>query len=340
MLRRSLLAGAALAPFASPALVRAEDAPKMRISLDTSATHTRTVLMIKYAEELEKQSAGKLKVEVFHSAQLFRDRDVAKALRQGGAEMAVPGSWSLTGLEPSLDLLQAPAFYGRTATEVYKVSDGEVGAILNGMLEKKIGVKVVGKWLDLGASHTFSTTRPLNAPADLKGLKIRTSGGAGQFVRVKFFEGIPNFTAWPDVPLALSQGTFDALITTNESCASAKLWDSGVKHSLQDYQFFAQYIPLVSAAFLKKLDPALQKLVTSTWAEHIDAWRKRMADGQAEALETMKKNGITVVSLSADVIDETRRRLMATQPEVVKELKLDPALVEKANAAFGITGKS
>ncbi len=340
MLRRSLLAGVATSTLAAPALVRAQDAPKMRISLDTSAAHTRTVLVTKYAEELEKRSGGKLKVEVFHSAQLFRDRDVAKALRQGGAEMGVPGSWSLTGLEPSLDLLQAPAFYGRTAAEVYKVSDGEVGAILNGMLEKKIGVKVIGKWLDLGASHTFSTTRPLNGPGDLKGLKIRTSGGAGQFIRVKFFDGIPNFTAWPDVPLALSQGTFDALITTNESCASAKLWDSGVKHSLQDYQFFAQYIPLLSEIFWKKLDPGLQKIVLSTWADHIDAWRKEMADGQAQALETMKKNGITVVSLTPEVIAETRKRLMATQDEVVKELKLDPALVQKANAALGITGKS
>lgn len=340
MLRRTMLGGTAASVVAMPALVRAQEPIKMRLSLDTSATHTRTMQMTAFAQELEKLASGKIKVEVFHSAQLFRDRDVGKALRQGGAEMGVPGPWNLTGIEANLDITQAPSFYGRPAEDIYKVIDGEVGKALNDMLEKKLGVHVLGKWLDLGAAHTFSTSKPLNGPDDLKGLKIRTSGGAGQMIRVKFFEGVPNFTAWPDVPLALSQGTFDALFTTNESVKSAKLWDSGVKYSLQDYQFFAQYIPMVSEAFWKKLGPDLQKTVTTAWASKIDGWRKDMAESQAEAAEIMKKNNVKLVVPDAATIEATRKRLMATQDAVVKELKLDPALVEKANAAFGASGKS
>lgn len=340
MFRRTLLGGVAVSALAAPAVLRAQEPLKMRLSLDTSATHTRTMQMTTFAQELDKVASGKLKVEVFHSAQLFRDRDVGKALRQGGAEMGVPGPWNLTGIEANLDITQSPAFYGRLATEVYKVIDGDVGRALNGMLEKKLGVHILGKWLDLGASHTFSTAKPLNAPEDLKGLKIRTSGGAGQMVRVKFFEGVPNFTAWPDVPLALSQGTFDALFTTNESVKSAKLWDSGVKFGLQDHQFFAQYIPMVSESFWKKLGPDLQKIVSDLWASHIDLWRKDMADSQAESLETMKKAGVKVVSPGAASLEAVRNKLMATQEAVIKELKLDPALVAQANAALGMAGKS
>jgi C4-dicarboxylate-binding protein DctP len=159
-------------------------------------------------------------------------------------------------------------------------------------------------------------------------------------VRVKFFEGVPNFTAWPDVPLALSQGTFDALFTTNESVKSAKLWDSGVKYGLQDHQFFAQYIPMVSEAFWKKLGPDLQKIVTDMWAAKIGGWRTDMAKSQAEAVDIMKKAGITIVEPGAAVLEATRKKLMATQDAVIKELKLDPALVAEANAALGISGKS
>lgn len=340
MQRRTLLVGVAASTLAAPALARAQEPLKMRLSLDTSATHTRTVQMTAFAQELEKVASGKIKVEVFHSAQLFRDRDVGKALRQGGAEMGVPGPWNLTGIEANLDITQSPAFYGRTASEVYKVIDGDIGRTLNGMLEKKLGVHIIGKWLDLGASHTFSTAKPLNGPDDLKGLKIRTSGGAGQMVRVKFFEGVPNFTAWPDVPLALSQGTFDALFTTNESVKSAKLWDSGVKYGLQDHQFFAQYIPMVSEAFWTKLGPELQKTVTDMWAAKIDGWRKDMAVSQAKSVEIMKKAGVKVVAPDAATLEATRKRLMTTQDAVTKELKLDPALVAQANAALGVTGKS
>ena len=340
MLRRTMLGGAAVTAMAAPALLRAQEPLKLRLSLDTSAAHTRTLQMTAFAQELEKLASGKIKVEVFHSAQLFRDRDVGKALRQGGAEMGVPGPWNLTGIEANLDITQAPSFYGRPAADIYKVIDGDVGKSLNGMLEKKLGIHVIGKWLDLGAAHTFSTSKPLNSPDDLKGLKIRTSGGAGQMIRVKFFEGIPNFTAWPDVPLALSQGTFDALITTNESVKSAKLWDSGVKYSLQDYQFFAQYIPMMSEAFWQKLGPDLQKIVTTAWASKIDGWRKDMAASQAESVDIMKKAGVTVVAPDAATIEATRKKLMMTQDAVVKELKLDKALVDKANAAFADTTKS
>ncbi len=337
MLRRTVLGGAAASVVAAPALLRAQEPLKMRLSLDTSATHTRTMQMTEFAKELGKVANGKITVEVFHSAQLFRDRDVGKALRQGGAEMGVPGPWNLAGIEANLDITQVPSFYGRSAAEVYKVIDGDVGRQLNAMLGKKLGIHVIGKWLDLGASHTFSTSKPLNGPDDLKGLKIRTSGGAGQMVRVRFFDGVPNFTAWPDVPLALSQGTFDALFTTNESVKSAKLWESGVKYGLQDHQFFAQYIPMVSEAFWKKLGPDLQKVVTDLWAARIDGWRRDMAASQAASLETMKQSGIKIVEPTAAVIDATRKRLMTSQDAVVKELKLDAALVAKANAALGIS---
>ena len=40
---------------------------------------------------------------------------------------------------------------------------------------------------------------------------------------------IPNTTPWPNVPLALSQGTFDGLMTLERKLVSAKLWDSGMK---------------------------------------------------------------------------------------------------------------
>ena len=335
MKRRTLLTGATTAAVFAPAIVRAQDAIKMRISIEVAATHKRTELIQAYAAEVNKRSAGRIHAEVFHSAQLFRDRDVAKALRQGGAEMATPGPWNLTGIERNMELPLTPVFYGRTPQEVHRVLDGVIGTQLNALIETKIGVKVVGVWLDLGASHTFSTARPLNAPADLKGLKIRTSGGAGQMVRVTFFEGVPNLTAWPDVPLALSQGTFDALFTTNESCASAKLWESGVKYTLQDYQFFAQYIPMVSGTFWAKLSPDLQKIVLDVWSERIGPMRETMAEAQAKALETMQKNGVTAVIASPAQVADTRKRLLGTEAAVVKELGVDPELMKRTTAAFG-----
>ncbi len=335
--RTGLLALAGLAAAAGMVVSDAAAQVKMRVSLDTTAVHIRTKLVGEYLEAVKKRTGGAIEPELFHSAQLFRDRDVGKALRQGGAEMAVPGQWVLTGFEPNLDYPFLPICYGRDRAAMYKISDGEVGQIINRSLEQKLNSKVLGKWFDLGASHTYATNRPLNKPDDLKGLKIRTSGGHGQFVRVKFFDGVPNFTAWPDVPLALSQGNFDGLITTNESLVSAKLWEAGVKYALQDYQGFAQYVPLVADSFLEKLKPEHRKILFDTWAEMIDGFRDQAFAAQEQARETMAQNGVKVVMAGKADLDATRQRMLPTQDDFVKELKMDPAVVAKIQATFAMT---
>ena len=71
------------------------------------------------------------------------------------------------------------------------------------------------------------------------------------------------------MPLALSQGTFDGFVSSNESLVSAKLWDAGVKYSLADHQFVAEYIPMISQAFWDKLSPDQQKMMSDLWAQNI-----------------------------------------------------------------------
>ena len=313
----------------------AAEGVKLRASLDTTAAHIRTKSIGVYLDAIKSRSKGTIETELYHSGQLFRDANVGKALRQGGAEMAVPGTWVLSGFESSLEYTTLPATYGRTREEMHKLSDGEVGAQLNKSLEQKLNVKVLGKWFDLGHSHTFATSRPLNGPNDLKGLKIRTSGGGGQMLRVKFFDGLPNFTAWPDVPLALSQGNFDALLTTCESAVSAKLWDSGVKFLLLDQQFFAQYVPMVARGFYDKLKPEQQKLLVDTWAEMIEKFREEAHAAQMAAKDTLAQNGVKVIEPSKADLAAVRQRMMPTQDEVAKELKVDAAIVSKVNQVVG-----
>jgi len=140
---------AALAITWAPALLAA-DPIKLRASLDTSATHGRTIAIDDYLKQVQQESGGRIQTELFHSGQLFKDANVAKALRQGGIEMAVPGTWVLTGFVPDADIVQLPVFYGQTIDAVHRVVDGPVGQTINKELEEKLEAKVLGNWFDLG----------------------------------------------------------------------------------------------------------------------------------------------------------------------------------------------
>ncbi len=157
--RRTLALGAAA--IASAGLVtrkvRAADPIRLRISLDTAPSHMRNVSILDYAAKLEKASDNAIKVEVFHAGALFSDLNVTKALVQGQVEMACPGTWTLTGFVPDFDFPNLPMLYGLPLSDVRKIVDGKTGALVNDLMLKKLKLRVLGPWLELGAQNWYTS---------------------------------------------------------------------------------------------------------------------------------------------------------------------------------------
>jgi TRAP-type transport system periplasmic protein len=324
--RRVLVGSALAAPFIRTARA---DPIRMRVSVDTSPSHGRTLSIADFLKKLEAASQGQIAPKLFDSGQLFPDRDVIKALVLGQVEMAAPGTWLVSAYVPEADLGQLPVFYGQPIETTHRAIDGIPGDIVNEQVSKKLRVKIPGRWIDLGFTNWYSTHKPLNTLADLKGLKIRNSGGFAQPWRAQFFGAVPNMTAWPDVPLALSQGTFDALQSTNESCASAKLWDAGLRYGLIDHQTMGDYIPMISNAFWDPLSPEMKTLVTDLWAANIGAYRTNLAAAQDKAEKELKARGVKLVNVPPEDLEAERKLMMADQEKVAREMKISPDILAR-----------
>ena len=330
-LSRRHFALASVAAIATPAFVRsarADEPMRLRLSLDTAPSHLRNVSMKDYLGKVEAASNGKIKTEIFESGQLYPDLEVGKALIQGQVEMAAPGSWTITGIVSDADCFQLPVLYGQPIDLIHRVIDGKPGQYLNAHIQQKLRSHVLGPYLDLGFQNWYSANKPIAGLADLKGMKIRNSGGAGQAWRARFLGAIPNTTAWPNVPLALSQGTFDGLVSSNESLVSAKLWDSGVKFALEDHQFIAEYIPLLSQVFWDKLSPDQQKMMTEVWAQNVPTYRANMAAAQTKARATLEAHGIKFSDPTPEQSAAERKRMVAEQDQMAKEIKVSPEMVK------------
>jgi C4-dicarboxylate-binding protein DctP len=208
-----------------------------------------------------------------------------------------------------------------------RVVDGQAGQLLAKQIEQQLNSHVIGPWLDLGFFNWYSTGKPLNSYGDLKGLKIRNNGGAGQAWRTQFMGAIPNTTPLPNVPLGLSQGTFDGLITTHETVASGQFWESGIRHAFEDHQFIGEYIPIVSLAFWQKLSPDVRRLFTDLWRENISDYRAAMAAAQSRASELVQAHGVKIVLPSPEHLAATRREMMASQEQVARLSKISSEML-------------
>jgi TRAP-type C4-dicarboxylate transport system substrate-binding protein len=332
--RRTIFGSALAMPFVRAARA---DSVKLRVSLDTAPNHGRNLAIADFLKKLEAASQGEIETRLFDSGQLCPDRDVIKALVLGQIEMAAPGTWLVAAYVPEADLGQLPIFYGQPIEATHRAIDGIPGEMVNQQVSKKLRVKILGRWIDLGFTNWYSSRKPLNSLEDLKGLKIRSPGGFAQPWRAQFFGGIPDLTAWPDVPLGLSQGTFDAMQSTNESCASARLWDAGLRYGLLDHQNLGDYIPMISEAFWAGLSPALRTLITDLWAANISFYRTSLATAQDKAEQELKARGVKLTVVPMEVLADQRKLMIAEQDKVARVMRLSPDILARITEAIAAT---
>lgn len=308
--------------------------PLMRISVENNDRHVQTQAVKRYADEIREKLQGRIDVQFFSNARLFRDRDIIQAMAQGRVEMGVPGTWHVSMFEPNVQIFLLPAFYGRPAEANYQAVDGRVGQTIADRLENNLQLKVVGKWIDLGHAHLFSEGKKILRHEDIAGLRVRVAGGEANKLRIQAMGGLPTIIPWPDLPEYLQQGRVDAILTSYETIESARLWKLGIKYVFEDQEYFPQYIPLLRLSFWNKLSDDSRRILTDTWEKYVDAARREAAESQSNAKNILIKNGVEVVIPDPIQMEARRQGMLARQDEFVEILKIDPELVGRIMKNF------
>jgi C4-dicarboxylate-binding protein DctP len=169
--RRSCLGAAAAALALSLPLAAQAQAPIVIkfshvVAIDTPKGKAAD-MFAKKAAELTK---GRVKVEVYANSTLYKDKEEMEALQLGAVQMLAP---SLAKFGPlgvkEFEVFDLPFIFDNTA-ELHKVTQGPVGKLLLSKLEPK-GIRGLAFW-DNGFK-SFSANKPLRAPADFRGVKMR-----------------------------------------------------------------------------------------------------------------------------------------------------------------------
>jgi C4-dicarboxylate-binding protein DctP len=294
--RRSAVALAAAAPVAlasrgfaqSPIVIKfshvvANDTPKGKGSL-------------KFKELAEQYTNGKVKVEVYPNSQLFKDKEEIEALQLGSVQMLAPSTAKFAPLgAKEFEALDLPWLFkdDETYTNAMK---GEVGKWLFAKLESK-GISGLAYW-DNGF-HMTSANRPLLAPADFQGLKIRISGSkiADQYFRE--LGSIPQIMAFSEVYQALQTGVVDGCENTPSNYLTQKFHEVQ-KHITVSYHAHLQYAVIVNSKFWNGLPADIRVQLDKAMAE-ATAYTNSIARKENEdALAEIKASGKTTLHYLTD----------------------------------------
>lgn len=161
---------------------------------------------MKFAEELESLTDGRIAVEVFPNESLGKEMDLINGMQLGTADLTISGE-SLQNWAPMAALLAIPYGY-RSLEHMDEVAGGETGDAIEAQIVEKAGVRPIA-YFARGARN-LTSNRPIESPDALDGLKLRVPN-VPLFVDTWDALGAqPTPMAFSEVFTSLQNGTIDA----------------------------------------------------------------------------------------------------------------------------------
>ena len=198
------LVASALFAFASSALAQQPIVIKFShvVALDTPKGKAAE----QFKKLAEERTKGRVKVEVYPNSTLYKDGEEMDALTLGSVQMLAPSvaKFGPLGVR-EFEVFDLPYIFDSFA-ELHKVTEGPVGKLLFKKLETK-GIVGLAYW-DNGFKD-FSANKPLRAPGDVKGLKMRIQSSKVLDSEIRALGGIPQVMAFSEVYQALQTGVVD-----------------------------------------------------------------------------------------------------------------------------------
>ncbi|WP_153771836.1 TRAP transporter substrate-binding protein DctP [Labrenzia sp. CE80] len=291
------LAAGLMAGIASTSAL-AEDTT-LRISLQLPLTSHLGQNLSLFKEEVEATSNGEIKVEIYDSAQLYKDKEVPAAVGSGAIEMGVASLTRYVGDIPAVDIFYQPFLFD---TEEKVRAAVAKGSPVRGPLDEAIkdtGSTVLW-WQAYGGAIMLSNGGPVKTPEDMKGKKARVFGKTlGDFVTAS--GGAPTLISGSEQYLAYQRGTVDIGMTGVSGVKSRKLWEVMDTITVTNHADI-EFIVVVNTDFWNGLSDDHKALIEAAALKAEADVRDNMSQIEASAYEAAKENGMTIYQPTADEI--------------------------------------
>jgi TRAP-type C4-dicarboxylate transport system substrate-binding protein len=230
MHKRNFIAAAAIALTTLAAVPAMAQEVKARMGHVFAANSTMDQAAQEFAKLVGERTKGKIAITVFPANQLGGEQAQARELSRGSLELALLNPGSLAGLNPLLDIHYLP-FIASDFKQVDAIFYNPKGVLQTTLRETlaKQNIETLG-FFELEFRAVTNSSKPIEKPADLKGLKLRVPGSAA--IKGFFEEAGAQVVVmpFPELFTALQQKTVDGRTTAPASPMNSRLFESAEAH--------------------------------------------------------------------------------------------------------------
>lgn len=263
---------------------------EVKLAHTLEVTHPVHRAMVYMADRVREKSGGKMTIDIYPGSQLGSERESIELLQIGSIGMTKVSAAVMESFSPNFKALSLPYVF-RDKTHYYDVLDGNIGDDL-----LKEGEKY---WLrglcfyDAGSRSFYSTKKPIDSPADLRGMTIRVQASNTAFSMIKSFGGAASPVSWGELYTALQQGVVDGAENNPPSFFLSRHYEVSKFYSLNEHTMIPDIL-LVSTVVWESLTPQEQQWLQEAADESAQVQRELWEEAEIEALQAIRDAGVTV----------------------------------------------
>lgn len=264
---------------------------EIKLGHGLSMSHPVHLAMERMAELVHEKSDGQLEIKIYPNAQLGNERESIELLQIGSLGMTKVSASVMESFAPNFKVFGLPYLF-RDKGHFYKVLDGEIGKEL---LDQGTQFWLKGlAYYDAGSRSFYTMDKPVEDPADLKGMKIRVQTSPTAMKMVNALGGSPTPISWGELYTALQQGVVDGAENNPPSFHTSRHYEVAKYYSLNEHTMVPDVL-LISTKVWDRLSEEEQHWVQEAATESVELQRKLWRDAEEEAMRIVKEAGVQVI---------------------------------------------
>ncbi len=269
----------------------------LRVSLQLPETHSLGQNWLEFGRIIEEKSGGSLKIQLFPSAQLFKDKEVPGAVGSGAVDAGSAFLGRFAGSVPGVDVVAIPFIFNDEAHLRTNVATGSaMRNILDAAILKETNNRILW-WQAFGRNIYLSKGDPIVAPTDLAGKKVRTYGKI-QGWTVEAMGGAPTLMSGSKQFLAYQQGAVDVGMTGASAVKSRKLFEVMDNMTLT-FDSAIEFVAVINNDVYMGLTDEERAIIDAAAAEVEENLRNAIYTQEAAAVKEVTPK-INVITLTAE----------------------------------------
>lgn len=250
--------------------------------------YPNTIAMDKFAELLAEKTGGEITLQMFHGGTLGSQPDAIEQVRIGGLEVGNFNLGPIGPIAPEANVVSLP-FIFKDVPHMFRVLEGEGGeAIAAGMAAKGL---VPLAWYDAGARSFYNGDKPINAPGDVAGMKVRVMNNDLYSGMIAELGGNPSPMAFAEVYQALKTGVVDGAENNWPSYESTGHFEVAGYYSLSQHLIIPECI-CINAAVYEGLSDEMKAAVKEAAVESAALQRQLWTEREAASRKTVEEGGV------------------------------------------------